>query len=52
MIEDVIEKERMEEELSIARDLQKSMLPAVCPQIDGFEMRRFHASQRGGRGFL
>ncbi|MFO8085897.1 MAG: SpoIIE family protein phosphatase [Desulfobacterales bacterium] len=38
MIEEIIEKERMEEELSIARDLQISMLPAECPQIDGFEI--------------
>jgi sigma-B regulation protein RsbU (phosphoserine phosphatase) len=38
MIEEVIEKERMEEELSIARDLQTSMLPAECPAIGGFEI--------------
>ncbi|MDA3916792.1 MAG: SpoIIE family protein phosphatase [Deltaproteobacteria bacterium] len=38
MIEEVIEKERMEEELSIGRDLQMSMLPAECPTIDGFEI--------------
>jgi serine phosphatase RsbU (regulator of sigma subunit) len=38
MVEDVIEKERMEEELTIARDLQTSMLPATCPQIEGFEI--------------
>jgi serine phosphatase RsbU (regulator of sigma subunit) len=38
MVEDVIEKERMEEELSIARDLQTSMLPATCPEIEGFEI--------------
>ena len=38
MIEDVIEKERMEEELSIARDLQESMLPARCPEIARFEI--------------
>jgi serine phosphatase RsbU (regulator of sigma subunit) len=38
MVEDVIEKERMEEELSIARDLQMSMLPASCPEIRGFEV--------------
>jgi len=38
MIEDVIEKERMEEELSIARDLQESMLPAKCPEIARFEI--------------
>jgi sigma-B regulation protein RsbU (phosphoserine phosphatase) len=38
MIEDVIEKERMEEELSIARDLQQSMLPNRCPEIARFEI--------------
>jgi serine phosphatase RsbU (regulator of sigma subunit) len=31
-----LEKQRMEEELNIARDLQMSMLPSVCPQIAGF----------------
>ena len=38
MVEEVIEKERMEEELSIARDLQTSMLPATCPEIEGFKL--------------
>jgi sigma-B regulation protein RsbU (phosphoserine phosphatase) len=38
MIEDVIEKERMEEELNIARDLQMSMLPAKCPELVRFEI--------------
>jgi sigma-B regulation protein RsbU (phosphoserine phosphatase) len=46
MVEEVIEKERMEEELSIARDLQVSMLPAVCPQIKGFEIAAFSVSAR------
>ena len=36
MVDEVIEKERMEEELAIARDLQISMLPAACPEIEGF----------------
>ena len=31
-------KQRMEEELNIARDLQMSMLPATCPQIEGFQI--------------
>lgn len=44
MIEDVIEKERMEEELSIARDLQTSMLPAECPAIEGFEIAAYSLS--------
>jgi serine phosphatase RsbU (regulator of sigma subunit) len=44
MIEDVIEKERMEEELSIAKDLQVSMLPAGCPKIEGFEIAAYSVS--------
>ena len=44
MIEEVIEKERMEEELSIARDLQTSMLPATCPNIKGFEIAAYSLS--------
>ena len=46
MIEEVIEKERMEEELSIARDLQTSMLPAECPTIKGFEIAAYSVSAR------
>jgi sigma-B regulation protein RsbU (phosphoserine phosphatase) len=46
MVEEVIEKERMEEELNIARDLQVSMLPAECPQIKGFEIAAFSVSAR------
>lgn len=38
LLDDVIEKERMEEELSIARGLQMSMLPADCPRLDGFDI--------------
>lgn len=38
LLEEVVEKERMEEELAIAHDLQTSMLPATCPKIEGFEM--------------
>jgi CHASE2 domain-containing sensor protein len=31
-------KLRMEEDLSVARDLQASMLPADCPEIDGYQI--------------
>jgi len=41
LVGEVIEKERMEEELAIARDLQMSMMPAGCPQISGFELAAF-----------
>jgi len=46
MIEEVIEKERMEEELSIAKDLQVSMLPAECPQIKGLEIAAYSMSAK------
>jgi serine phosphatase RsbU (regulator of sigma subunit) len=36
LFQENLEKQRMEEELNIARDLQMSMLPSVCPQIKGF----------------
>jgi len=38
LFEENLEKQRMEEELNIARDLQMSMLPASCPKIKGFEI--------------
>ena len=46
MIEEVIEKERMEEELTIARDLQISMLPAECPTVAGFDIAAYSMSAR------
>ena len=36
LFQENLEKQRMEEELNIARDLQMSMLPSVCPQMAGF----------------
>jgi phosphoserine phosphatase RsbU/P len=38
LFQENLEKQRMEEELNIARDLQMSMLPARCPEIIGFEI--------------
>ncbi|MDO8969228.1 MAG: SpoIIE family protein phosphatase [Saprospiraceae bacterium] len=46
MVEEVIDKERMEEELSIARDLQTSMLPAECPKIEGIDIAAYSVSAR------
>ena len=46
MVQEVVEKERMEEELAIARDLQVSMLPAACPEVEGFEIAAFSISAR------
>ena len=38
LFQENLEKHRMEEELAIARDLQTSMLPAACPEIEGFKI--------------
>ena len=46
LLEEVIEKERMEEELAIAHDLQTSMLPAACPEIEGFKIAALSTSAR------
>lgn len=45
-----LEKQRMEEELNIARDLQMSMLPSSCPEIEGLAIaaRSFPAQEVGG----
>jgi serine phosphatase RsbU (regulator of sigma subunit) len=38
LFQENLEKQRMEEELNIARDLQMSMLPAACPEIERFKI--------------
>jgi sigma-B regulation protein RsbU (phosphoserine phosphatase) len=46
LFQENLEKQRMEEELNIARDLQMSMLPAACPQVDGFQIAAFSIPAR------
>ncbi|MCP4622482.1 MAG: SpoIIE family protein phosphatase [bacterium] len=41
-----LEKQRMEEELNIARDLQVSMLPTECPTIEGLDIAAYSVSAR------
>ena len=38
LFQENLEKQRREEELTIARDLQMSMLPATCPEIEEFKL--------------
>ena len=38
LFQENLEKQRMEEELSIARALQMSMLPTSCPTLEGFQI--------------
>jgi sigma-B regulation protein RsbU (phosphoserine phosphatase) len=46
LFQENLEKQRMEEELAIAHELQTSMLPAECPQMEGFEIAAFSISAR------
>jgi sigma-B regulation protein RsbU (phosphoserine phosphatase) len=46
LFQENLEKQRMEEELNIARNLQMSMLPAGCPEIAGFSIAASSASAR------
>ena len=38
LFEEALEKERMEEELNIARDIQQRLLPGSYPDIQGYEL--------------
>lgn len=53
LIEQEIEKRKIEEELKIASDIQKRLLPTACPEIDGFEISAMNISslQVGGDYF-
>jgi sigma-B regulation protein RsbU (phosphoserine phosphatase) len=44
LFQENLEKQRMEEELSIARDLQMSMLPSECPTIEGLDIAAYSVS--------
>jgi serine phosphatase RsbU (regulator of sigma subunit) len=38
LFREALVKLRMEKDLSMARDVQMSMLPATCPQVEGFQI--------------
>jgi serine phosphatase RsbU (regulator of sigma subunit) len=38
LFKEYLVKLRMEEDLSVARDLQASMLPADCPEVEGYQI--------------
>lgn len=46
LFQENLQKQRMEKELNIARDLQTSMLPSSCPEIDGFKIAAYSLSAR------
>jgi serine phosphatase RsbU (regulator of sigma subunit) len=46
LFKEALVKLRMEKDLSMARDVQTSMLPATCPQIAGFQIAASSISAR------
>lgn len=50
MLKDLVHKERMEQELSVARDIQLRVFPKTMPQIEGYEVAGWSrpADQTGG----
>lgn len=42
LYDDLSKKQRIEQELKIAHDFQKMLLPAQAPKIDGFELAGFY----------
>jgi sigma-B regulation protein RsbU (phosphoserine phosphatase) len=46
LFQEAIEKQRMEDELLIAREIQKGLLPSVIPAIPGFEISAANISSR------
>ena len=46
LFEETLEKQRMEEELQIASEIQKQLLPKACPQIENYEVAAVNISSR------
>ena len=46
LFKEAIEKQKMEDELLIAREIQKGLLPSVLPEIPGFRMSAANISSR------
>jgi len=46
LLEEQIEKERMEEELNLAKTIQRGLLPDPIPQIEGFDIAAVNVSSR------
>ena len=50
LLDEYAEKQQLERDLDIARDIQQSLLPASAPQIDGYDIAGWNrpADQTGG----
>jgi sigma-B regulation protein RsbU (phosphoserine phosphatase) len=46
LFEETLEKQRLEEELNVARTIQKNLLPKTIPQIEGYEIYGMNNSSK------
>ena len=46
LFEETLEKQRLEEELQIASDIQRQLLPDTCPRIENFDLAAINISSR------
>ena len=46
LFEETLEKQRMEEELAIAREIQQKLLPHECPVLDRYDISAINVSSR------
>lgn len=46
LLDERIEKQRMEEELNLAKGIQEGLLPNPIPQIEGFDIKAINVSSR------
>lgn len=46
LFQETLEKQRLEEELAIAREIQQKLLPQECPRIDGYEISAVNVPSR------
>jgi len=44
LFEETLEKQKMEEELALAREIQQKLLPKACPQFEKFEVEGINIS--------
>ena len=46
LFEETLEKQRLEEELNLARNIQKKLLPKSIPDVEGYEIHGFNLSSK------
>lgn len=46
LFEETLQKQRMEEELAIAREIQQKLLPQTCPTLDRYDIAAINVSSR------